>query len=183
MLMSAPALALITALGLRLLELVAEANLRTARVQLGVVTFAVVGIICFNSASLYFRDYLDGHFFEDRASEIPYEARIDIAPLGGDYRVYMLGRQLFYAGFASFDYFSPGVEKIDYNDVTPLNISALPRDKGAFFLTFSERLTDLQQIAKLLPGGEWIEHPRRYQPGMLYYAYKVSAAQLQKLVP
>jgi hypothetical protein len=83
-----------------------------------------------------------------------------------------------YAGFGNFRYLIPELETQDFNDVTPGALEALPNDRGAFFVAVPSRLSDLQWVAEQVPGGEWMEVPRRTQgPEISYYAYLVPREQ------
>jgi 4-amino-4-deoxy-L-arabinose transferase-like glycosyltransferase len=174
LLMTAPAVALLVALGLRK---TAEAAERMGVFSLrGAVALcaAVATLISLQGVYFYFGEYRQGHYFEDASNEMSYESFHHTAQLGQDYRMYIVGYPRVFVAFANFDYLAPDLPKQDFNDVTPESVAALPRDRGAFFLTIPERRQDLQNIARWVPGGEWIQVYRRYQPvDVLYYAYQV----------
>jgi 4-amino-4-deoxy-L-arabinose transferase-like glycosyltransferase len=174
LLMTAPAVALLVGIGLRKTAAAAE--------QMGVLpsrlalTFcaAVATLISLQGVYFYFGEYRQGHFFEDASNEMSYESFHDTGSLGSDYSMYIIGYPRVFVAFANFDYLTPDLAKQDFNDVTPESIAALPRDRGAFFLTIPERRADLQNLAQWVPGGQWIQVYRRNQPNeMLYYAYRV----------
>ena len=86
-----------------------------------------------------------------------------------------------YIVFADFGFLAPDLEKQDFNNVTLESVAALPRDRGAFFLAIPERHADLEQVAQWVPGGQWIEVHRRYQPAeLLYYAYQLTPEQFAR---
>ncbi len=174
LLMSAPALALIVALGLRKLALVLEhTQLLSPRMGLGLCGFAVL-LANVQGLVFYFGQYQQGQYFANPGNELTYESREHTSQLGSDYRMYVLGEPSVYVAFASFSYFAPDLPREDFNTVTPEALAAVPRDRGAFFLAVPSRRADLEWVAAQLPGGTWIETPRRYQPAqVLYYAYQL----------
>ncbi len=174
LLMSAPALALLVALGLRKTALVLErAQLVPARVGL-VLCAAAVLLADVQGLYFYFGEYQHGHYFEDPSNELTYESGQYTSQLGSDYRMYLLGQPSVYIVFANFRYFAPDLDMEDFNTVTPATLAGLPHDRGAFFLAAPSRRADLEWVAQQLPGGEWIVAQRRYHPTeVLYYAYQL----------
>lgn len=175
LLMSAPPLVLLVAIGLlKTVRLAIESRWLPRR-----LSWALGGLVVIISMAyglwFYFGPYRGEHYFEIPGNEMSYEIKAYSAPLGADYRMYLLGEPRVYAVFASFDYFAPDMEKWDFNAITAESVAALPRDKGALFVASPEREADLKNIAQWAPGGEWIATARRYQPPeVLYYAYIVS---------
>ena len=176
LLMSAPALALIVALGLRhTANALAQVRLVPARMAaaacaLLVTVFAVQGIL------FYFGAYRTGHYFEDPSNDFSYEVAVKAEALGTDYRTFLLGEPSVFASFGDFGYLASDVQVVDYDTVTPDTFAALPRDKAAFFVAVPSRVDDLRQVQQWLPGGTWQEVPRRYQaPQVDYFAYVVPA--------
>lgn len=132
----------------------------------------------------YFGEYRTGHYFEDLSNEVTYESHTPIAALGNTGRLYLIGGPMTYTVFGNFDYFSPTVEKMDLETITPESIAALPKDKAALFLAVPFREDDLRKIASWIPGGQWSAENRRNQPDQpLFFSYKVSEAQLQAFQP
>lgn len=147
----------------------------------------LLGILLLNGATdlrFYFDEYRNKHIFADLNNEITYESRRYIAPLEDSGRFYLLGEPMTFTSFGSFNYFSPRVEKYDFNNVTREALADLPNDKDALFLSIPSREADLLKIAEWLPGGQWMTEPRRFQPQeVLFFAYKVSKEQLQGFQP
>ncbi len=147
----------------------------------------LLGILVFNGVTdllFYFDEYRNGHFFADLSNEITYESRRFVAPLEENGRFYLVGAPMTYIRFGNFDYFAPGVEKYDFNDITRNALSGLPDDKDALFLAIPAREADLRTIAEWLPGGQWATEQRRFQPQeTLFFAYRVSKEQLQGFQP
>ena len=177
LIMSAPVLTLITAIGLRkMMGLWQSVNIIPFR--LGVVlSVAVVGVVGWQGVNFYFIDYFQGHYFEDKSNEISYEASRYAASLGQPYRMYLMGAPVT-VDFGNFKYLLPDMEMADFNTVTPESLAALPRDGGAFFVALPSRQADLEAVARQIPGGRWMQIPRRYQPAeMLYLGYVLSPGQ------
>jgi hypothetical protein len=172
LLMTAPATALLVAIGLREAgRLVERLGFVSARLVLG-LTLAVAGLTSLQGVTFYFGEYRTGHYFEDPSNDFSYEVADYASTLGPDYRMYLLGAPSVYSVFGDFAYLAPEVEVVDFNDVTPATVEALPRDKHAFFVAVPSRVEDLQHVAQWLPGGEWQAVARRYQaPEMVYFAY------------
>lgn len=185
MLMSTPALVIIVAIGamktVEALQIISHQVRRFVPViLLGLVIYT--GLVNIN---FYFGEYRSGHSFEDAANEFTYETRTDIAPLHDQGRLYLIADPgVFYLTFPSFAYFEPDVEKDEFNTVTPEALAALPHDKDALFIATPDYILDLQRIEQWIPGGEWKEVKRRYQPTqMLYYSYKIKKEQLEGFKP
>ena len=180
LIMSAPAAALLAAIGLReAARAAAQADLLPSRMGLALAGI-VACLVAAQGVLFYFGPYRAGHFFEDRANELSYEAARQAGEISaeGDYRLLLLGHPNVFAVFANFAYFAPDVPVTDFNTTGQAEVAALPRDRGAFFVAQPGRVEELRQIAEWLPGGEWHEVPRRNQPEqVLYYAYRLTPAQ------
>lgn len=174
LIMSAPAAALLVALGLREAARLAE-RLRLAGPRLALaLSVAVAGLTGLQGTVFYFGEYRGGHYFEDASNDFSYEVASLAGALGAGYRVYLLGAPSVYAVFGDFHYLAPEVEVVDFNQVTAASVASLPRDRDAFFVAVPSRLEDLRRVARWLPGGEWREVTRRYQaPQMLYFSYRL----------
>lgn len=135
--------------------------------------------------AFYHFDYQMGHYFEDPTNEFTFETGAIISPLRNTGRLFLLAEPgVPYLSFASMDYFSPVVEKTYLENVTPQSLADLPKNKDALFIATPQRLADLKKLAALMPGGEWTEVPRRYQPSnMLYYGYKINQIDFQAYKP
>jgi hypothetical protein len=185
MLMSTPALVIITAIGIcKVMENIPQIGKLTRWLQIaGLLVF--VAWVGYKDLSFYHYEYQVGHFFEDPTNEFTYESASIISPLHDTSRLYLIVEpSVPYLSFPNFDYFSPDVEKAYFEQVTPQSLADLPKDKDALFIATPGRLTDLKKLADLIPGGEWSEVPRRYQPAnMLYYSYKIKQSDLQAFKP
>lgn len=185
MLGAAPAAALLIGLGLWKF---AQAIRSVSGVQTRWVLAAcivIMGFTAWQDGYFYFAgEYRTDHHFENPGEEFSYEVGLRANQLGPDYRLFVIGdppivvggRPQVFVAFADFDYLAHGVEKQDFNQVTPETIASLPRDRGLFVTAIPERVDDLKLVAQQIPGGEWIEVPRRHQEGINYYAYIVPAA-------
>ena len=184
MMNSMPALAIITALGLAKAAEIFEGLGKFARRASPFLLIIIVLFINYKDYSFYFMEYAQKHSWENSTNELTYESRRLIQPLGSLGRFYLIGDPLVYKIFANFDYFSPDVEKTDFNTVSRETIGALPKDKDALFIAVPYREADLKQVAALVPGGIWTEFLRRYQPDqVLFFSYKISKEQLQGFKP
>lgn len=185
MLMSTPALVIITAIGVcKLMENIPQRGRITPWLQIaGLLIF--VAWVGYKDVRFYFYDYQVGHYYEDPTNELTYESAVDIAPLHDTGRFYLLAEPgVPYLSFPSFEYFSPDVDKAYLDTVTPQSLAEVSKDKDALFIALPSRLGDLQKLAALLPGGKWREVPRRYQPAnMLYYSYEIKKNALRAINP
>ncbi len=174
LIMSAPAITLLAAIGLW----------QTARLahQLGVLPYRAglalsLVVMCLSSiqgVAFYFGEYRQGHFFENQAEAFEYEVALAAQALGPDYRLFVIGLPTLTTGAANFGYLAADIEKIDFNTVTPETLAVLPHDKGALYAAIPRRLSDLEKVARWIPGGKWMNVPRRFQPEQIaYYAYMV----------
>jgi hypothetical protein len=185
MLMSLPALAVITAIGIsRATESIDLKGMSARRLQtLSLLLFIIW--ISYQDIRFYHFEYRAGHYFEDPANEFTYETASIISPLHDSGRLYLLTDPgVPYLSFANFSYLSPDVDKAYLDDPSAESLADLPTDKDILFIATPGRFVDLQTLASLVPGGEWTEFQRRYQPGdMLYYSYKITQSDLQSLRP
>jgi 4-amino-4-deoxy-L-arabinose transferase-like glycosyltransferase len=174
---SVPALAILIGLGLhKTAEALSRWGLVSARWGLALCA-GVVAITTAQGANFYFNDYRAGLYFEDASNEVALLVSQQAKQLGPDYRLFLMGEPRISASFPNFDYLAPEVEKEDFNVVTPQALAALPRDRGAFFAALPERRADLEQVAQMLPGGQWLETPRRNVPEVSYFAYLLTPPQ------
>jgi len=172
MLSAAPALVLITALGLwkfvqsfqRITRLPVSAGL--------IVCILFVGFTVVQNINLYFvGEFRTEHRFESPSEEFSYEVGMRAQRLGPDYQLLLIGEPDIFSEFATFHYVAPESNVDNFNQVIPESIASLPRDRGLFFAAIPSRVDDLRMVAQLLPGGEWIEVSRRTQDEISYYAY------------
>jgi len=185
MLMSTPALAIITAIGFsKAVDTIPQKSrfTRWARTSMLLIFVLFIG---YQNVNFYFYEYRDGHYFEDPTNELTYETGALIAPLHTNGRFYLIAEpSVPFLSFANFNFFSPDVEKAYFNEVTPQTLAALPKDKDALFIATAARQTDIELLARLLPGGEWSKVRRRNQPDqVLFYSLKVKQSDLQAFKP
>jgi 4-amino-4-deoxy-L-arabinose transferase-like glycosyltransferase len=185
MLMSTPGLVIITAIGVtKSTEFIRKSG-KFLRWLAPLSLLAFVLYVGYQDIKFYFYEYQVGHYFEDPTNELTYETRTFIAPLHDTGRFYLIAEVgVPYLSFASFNYFSPDVEKAYFDQVTPQTLAALPKDKDALFIATSTRGPDLEYLSHLIPGGAWHEFRRRYQPdNVLFYSYKIDKNLLQGYKP
>lgn len=185
MLMSTPALAIIVALGMTsILNVFNQLYPRTLKFS-PIILLGLMLYFGYANISYYFYDYRIGHYYEDPVNELTYETRTFIAPLHTQGRMYLIANpDQPYLTFESFNYFSPDVEKDEFNEVTKEALANLPKDKDILFLALPNYQSNLKLISQWVPGGKWTEFPRRYQPDyMLFYTYKITKEQLAAFRP
>lgn len=185
MLMSTPALVIITAIGVcKVIENIPPIGNITGRLQILALVFFVT-LVGYANISFYHFEYRIGHYFEDPTNELTYETAPLISQLHQTGRFYIMAAPgVPFLAFPSFDFFSPDVEKAYFDEVSPQSLANLQKDKDALFIATPDRLDDLKKLAALIPGGEWREVQRRYQPAnMLYYSYKIKQSDLQAFKP
>jgi hypothetical protein len=179
-LMSMPALVIIIAIGMtKILEAFAHFRQSFVKFAPGILLGFVL-LIGYTNISFYFYDYRIGHYYEDVKNELTYETRIYTAPLDTTGRMFLIADpKIPYLVYKSFTYFAPDMEKTTLNNVTREKLLNLPYDKDVLFIALPDYKSDLELIAQLIPGGEWHETRRRYQPEyMLFYSYKITKEQL-----
>ena len=170
MLNTMPALAILVAVGINS----AVAPFRSAALR-AVLAAALVITISGRQVYAYFIEYDRSHAWEDPTNELTYETRHDIHSLRANGRVYLIGDPSVYRVFANFDFFSPNIEKADFNSINEASLASLPRDKDALFIAIPARLADLERIAARFPGGEIRRTNRVRQPELpLYFTYVVT---------
>jgi 4-amino-4-deoxy-L-arabinose transferase-like glycosyltransferase len=181
MLMSMPALAIITAIGIcKFTENIPNTSMYSGRLQVLCLLF-FIGWVVYKDVRFYQYEYRLNHYFEDATNEFTYETATEISQLYSDGRLYLLTNpQNDYLTYANFNYFSPDVEKAPLHEVTPQTLADLPTDKDALFIATPDHVDELRQIAAIIPGGTWNTVQRRFQPTYaLYYSYKLTQSDLQ----
>src|SRR5258706_149010 len=185
LLMSTPPMVMIIAIGItKTLQAITQFYQPLGRFG-AVILLALILYSCYTNLNFYFYDYRVGHYAEDVTNELTYETRLYTAPLHTQGRLYLLSNPSDpYLSFPSFNFFAPDVEKFDFHTVTRETLAALPNDKDALFIATPEYKSDMENIARWVPGGEWNEFKRRYQPiFVLFYAYKITKEQLEGFKP
>ena len=179
-LMSLPAVAMIVAIGMtKILEAFAQFRQPVVKFAPGILLGFVL-LIGYINLNFYFYDYRIGHYYEDVKNELTYESGIYTAPLNTTGRMFLIADPTVpYLMYKSFSYFAPDMEKAPLNNITLQTLLNLPYDKDVLFIALPDYKSDLELIAKLIPGGEWREIKRRYQPQyMLFYSYKITKERL-----
>jgi hypothetical protein len=178
LIMSAPATALLAAIGLReAARLARQSGVLPARTA-NLLAVCLACLISLQGVAYYFGPYRSGRYFEDRGNELSYEAARQAARLDGPNQLWLLGHPRVYAVFANFTFLAPAVPVWDFEAPEPDKLAALPQGEGAFFVAVPERAAELLQVAEQLPGGEWFEVPRRSDATeVLYYAYWVGPSE------
>lgn len=176
MLMAAPASILLVAIGLWQAARLAK-NLGMVPYKVGLaICVIIMGVSSFQGIAHYFGEYRAGHYSEDPAEEYSHEVSLALKALGPGYRLIVIGAPMLNVkGHANFGYLAKGFDQIGFDTVRSESLAALPLDKGLFFTAIPMRVNDLKKIAEWLPGGEWTDVPRRFQPEKIsYHAYRVS---------
>jgi 4-amino-4-deoxy-L-arabinose transferase-like glycosyltransferase len=176
LLMSAPAITLLAAIGLWQTARLAN-HLKIVPYKVGLIVIVIImGFVSFQGISHYFGEFRLGHYSENPSEEFSQEVSLAVKELGPDYRLVVIGEPtLTIKGHANFGYLAAGIEQLDFNTVTPESLATLPLDKGILFAAIPRRLNDLKKVAQWLPGGKWMDVPRRYQPEQTaYHAYLLS---------
>ena len=185
MLMSTSALTIITAIGItKTVENIwPDSNFNRWFAPICLLAFVL--FVGSKDINFYFGDYRSGNYFEDPTNELTYETRTFISPLHTAGRFYLIcDPTIPYLSFASFNYFSPAVEKAYFYEVTPQALATLPNDKNALFIATADHKSEIEKLSQLIPGGEWNEFKRRNQPTeTLFYSYKIKQSALQNFRP
>ena len=185
LLMSAPAITLLAAIGLwQTARLATHLGIVPHKVGL-VIIVIIMGFTSFQGISHYFGEFRLGHYSENLNEEFSQEVSLVVKELGPDYRLIVIGEPtLTTKGDANFGYLAAGIEQSDFNTVTPESLATLPLDKGILFAAIPRRLNDLKKVAQWLPGGKWKDVPRRYQPEQIaYHAYLLNPETVAALSP
>ena len=185
LLMSAPAITLLVAIGLWQTARLAN-HLGIVSHNVGLVLIVIImAFTSFQGISHYFGEFRQGHYSENLSEEFSYEVSQLAKALGPDYRLIVIGEPtLTTKGHANFGYLAQGIEQLDLNTVTPETVASLLHDKGILFAAIPRRVNDLKKIAQWLPGGKWMDVPRRYQPDQIaYHAYLLNPETLAALSP
>lgn len=174
-LMSLPPLVIMMALSMvKILEALTKLGRSITKIAPAVLLCLMV-LISYPNITFYFHEYRIQQYYADPKDELTYETRTYTGPLSTQGRMFLIANpNVPYLTFKSFDYFAPGMLKTRLNDVKFQTLLDLPYDKDALFIALPGYEEDLKFIAMMIPGGEWREVKRRYQPDeMLFYSYKI----------
>jgi hypothetical protein len=175
-----PVAALFTAIGLsQVTGLIRKLGLASPRLT-GGLAVGLMLLIGWQGASFYLGTYQRERIFNQPAEEFELEVSQYVRTLGPDNRLYLLVElPLESAHFPAHDYLIPGIQTLDLEAVDPGIVAGLPRDLGLVFAAIPSRKAELEEVAALLPGGQWREVPRQPVPGLadeiLYYSYRLPA--------
>jgi len=179
-LMSTPPLVIMVGLGmLKIFEAFTRFSRPFARFA-PLVVLVILLYIGHTNIDFYFQHYRVWHYYENPKDELTYEVRFYTASTPPPDVMYLIADpNVPYLLYASFDYFAPDLKKFSLNDPTPATLLGLPDDKDILFVALPDYESDLKRIAQTIPGGEWHETKRRYQPReTLFYTYKVGKEQV-----
>jgi hypothetical protein len=180
MLMSMPAVVMMVAIGItKILQVFERFRPAAGKVVPGVL-LAFILFTGYTNINFYFYDYRSGHYYEETINELSYETRIYTMPLDARGRLFLLADSPSpHLGSKSFEYFAPNMERVFVDAITFESLLKMPYDREALFLALPDHKADIELLAQLIPGGEWHEVKRRYQPHQtLFYTYKISRERL-----
>jgi hypothetical protein len=185
MMMSMPALVIVITVGMMKIFGAFKQFYQPAAKFTPVILLGLMLYIGHTNITYYFYEYRIGHYYEDPGNELTYETSAYLAPLHTQGQMYLIANPTQpYLSFESFYYFSPDVEKFNFNDITHEALVNLPHDKDILFIALPDYKPDLELISQWAPGGIWTEFKRRYQPQqMLFYSYKITKEQLAAITP
>lgn len=173
--MALPAAALLVGLGLE------QTAMAAARLRLGagrlwqILAGLAVAVGVAQGAGFYFGEYRQHAYYSDHANEVTIEAAGMAQQLNPAYRFISLSAPEVYLEFANFRYFLSNFVRIEYLQKEGAQ-AAVDRQSPAFYFTIPERRGDLEAVAAALPGGQWLDVPRRWKPEqMLFHAYIIPA--------
>lgn len=167
--MTAPAIALLVAIGIQRLVEVASAMRLPRAWQLGATAAAIVFLVAQN-AIFYFGSLRASHFAQDPNAEVAMQAGLELQRLGPDYSLVMISQPRMVSGFPTIPFLAPQNPRIDLtsDQATQFDLSGrLP----ALVLATPDNLGGLQTIAQRYPGGTWETVPSSMRDETLYYAY------------
>lgn len=172
MVMTAPAVALLIALGLeQSLQLMQRLKLINHRWAVGLSVAAMVALLAQN-LTFYFVDYRRDFLFQDANGELAMELGLQVQRLGPTYDLYLIGYPRVFVSFPTLPYLVPRNER---RDLLPEEVPGftLPAGRPALLAATPENRIWLEQIANHHPGGEWYQVQRVVRPEVLYYAYRL----------
>jgi hypothetical protein len=180
-----PALVIITAIGMTKIVSVFKQFYQPAARFAPIIILGLMLYIGYTNINFYFNEYRIGHYYEDPTNELTYETAAYIAPLHTQGQMYLIADpKQPYLSFESFYYFSPDVEKFILDNVSRETLVSLPHDKNILFIALPDYKSNLELISQWVPGGQWTEFKRRYQPTyVLFYSYKITKEQLAAITP
>jgi 4-amino-4-deoxy-L-arabinose transferase-like glycosyltransferase len=177
MIMTAPAVALLIAIGLgKVLEILSY--VRVPRAWRAVTTALVVAFLVVQNGVFYFGPYRAGNYFDDANAEVAMQAGLELRDLGPRYAFAMLGAPRMFSDFPTIVFLNPTSPRIDIDPVKASSAD-LSGQLPAFIVATPDNLGPLMEIAQHYPGGKWEAVPSKSRNEMLYYAYTIDATSAQ----
>jgi 4-amino-4-deoxy-L-arabinose transferase-like glycosyltransferase len=175
MLMTTSAVALFVGLGIwQIIEVLRLISVRP-RLRNGLAA-ALLLVLIVENGYFYLVEYPREVYFQDRNAEVAQHAAEQVAELGPNYGLYLLGAPHVFSGFPTSVFLAPDNPKYDPGAETIEEVS-IPAGQGAFFAAIPENEALLDEIAGEFPGGERETFMRLAVPGeVLYYTYTLRPA-------
>jgi hypothetical protein len=173
--MTGPAVALLFALGLwQLIEV-----LRTISVPVQIrntVAGLVLLVLTFENGYFYLFTYPSNHYFADRNAEVGIHDALQVAELGHDYALYLLGAPHVFVEFPLTAFLAPDNIRQDLT-ADSLSQVTIPAGQGALFVAIPENAELLPQVEEVFPGGMHSTLMRPSTPEeILYHSYTLEPA-------
>jgi hypothetical protein len=173
MIMTAPAVALLVALGLvGVVEILSRLGLPALWQK--ALTTAILVFLVIQNAAFYFGPYRAGYFFDDATAEVAMRAGTELASLGPNYTLCMLGAPRMFSDFPTIPFLAPANPRMD-PDPKQIASADLSGHLPAFVVATPDNLTSILDLTERYPGGRFETVPSTSRKETLYYAYIVGA--------
>lgn len=172
MLMTAPPVALLIALGLfKILEYLQKFGLAPARTVLPIIAI-IVGFMTYQNISFYMGEYRTNMYFQDANGEYALEAGLMAKTLGHQYQIYSLGAPRIFTGFPTFAFLVPDNSKMDLVPESIATLELPPGQKAVFFAS-PENLVAIEELRRKFPGGVQGIMLRKSKPEEILFEYYI----------
>lgn len=172
MLMTAPPVALLIALGIhKILEYAQKFGILPVRAVVPIMTITV-GVIAYQNVSFYMGEYRINMYFQDANGEYAMEAGLMAKALGDDFQIYSLGAPRIFTGFPTFAFLAPDNPKMDLTTDSIATLELPPGQKAVFFASLENRAV-IGEISRKFPGGVQGMVLRRSKPEEVLFDYYI----------
>lgn len=172
MLMTAPAVALLIALGAsKTLEYLQKFGILSKTVIMPLLAI-IIGFTAYQNINFYMIEYRANGYFQDANGEYAMEVGLMAKDLGNKFQIYTLGAPRVFSGFPTFDFIIPNNVPTDLTSDTLTTLQLAPNQKAAFF-AIPENQQLITEISQKYPGGKEGLFYRRTRPTEVLFEYYV----------
>jgi 4-amino-4-deoxy-L-arabinose transferase-like glycosyltransferase len=172
MLMTAPAVALLIALGAsKIIEYLQKFGILPKPAIVPILSIMIC-VISYQNAAFYMGEYRLKGYFQDANGEYAMEVGLMAKDLGSDFQIYTLGAPRVFSGFPTFDFIAPKTPRADISAET-ISAFTLDHNQKAAFFAIPENQQLITEISQKYPGGKQGMVYRKTKPDEILFEYYI----------